>query len=208
MGKSLVINCSLNRLAKIEELFKTIRKFGECKSVQFRDIHAGYDVEKNINAVVLSGSKARIVDPSHREMFREIIDLINRLDVPTLGICHGHQLICWSLGCKVASLDEPVEDMFEEVRVLEVDEIFEGFEEHQTICLAQSHYDYVMKDSLDLADLVLLADSPSCEVEAVRHKHIPLYGVQFHPERIKIKGQTSLEGYKIIENFFKNVVKR
>jgi len=208
MGKSLIINCSLNRHAKIEELLKAIRKFSQCKSVEFRNIHDGYDMEKNTNAVILSGSRARIVNRSDREKFKETTDFVKHLDIPILGICYGYQLICWAFGCKVASLDESVEDIFEEVRVLKVDEIFEGFEENQTIRLAQSHNDYVMKNSLDSADLVLLADSPSCEVEAVKHKHVPLYGVQFHPERIKIKGQICLEGHKVIENFFKYVVKR
>ena len=208
MTKSLVINCSLNRRAKIKELLTTIGKYSGCTTVQFRDVHAGYEVEKDIDAVVLSGSKARIVNTIHRDMFKETIDLINRLHRPTLGICYGYQLICWSLGCEVASLAEPVIDRFEGVRVVEVDDIFAGFEENQIIPLAQSHYDFVRKGSLDLAGLILLADSQSCEVEAVKHRHDMFYGVQFHPERINIKGHTSLAGHKVLENFFKNVVKR
>ncbi|MDH5635916.1 MAG: hypothetical protein OEY47_04545, partial [Candidatus Bathyarchaeota archaeon] len=109
---------------------------------------------------------------------------------------------------RVASLNEPVMNTFERVRIVEVDEIFAGFEKHQTIPLAQSHYDYVLRESLDEAGLVLIADSQSCEVEAIKHKHNPLYGVQFHPERINIKDQTCPEGHKVIENFYRNVVKR
>jgi len=208
MTKSLVINCSLDRRANIEELLGTIKKFSDCIKVRFGDVRAGYEIEKDIDAVVLSGSKARIVNPSHRDMFKETVDLVNHLETPILGICYGHQLLCWSLGCEAASLTEPVIDRFEQVRILEVDEIFAGFEEHQTIPLAQSHYDYIMKDSLGSTSLVLLADSPSCEVEAVKHRHGLLYGVQFHPERTVIDGHTFLEGYRVIENFFKNVVKR
>jgi GMP synthase-like glutamine amidotransferase len=208
MTKSLVVNCSLSTRAKNEELLKAIRKFSECTAVQFRDIHAGYEVEKDIDAVVLSGSAARIVNPNHRDKFQGIVNLINRLDLPIFSICYGHQLLCWALGARVASLAEPVMGRFERVRVVEVDEIFAGFEKYQTIPLAQSHYDYVLKESLDQAGLVLLADSNSCEVEAVKHKHNPFYGVQFHPERIEIKAQSHPEGYKVLENFYRNVVKR
>ncbi|NIO37671.1 hypothetical protein GTO27_08200 [Candidatus Bathyarchaeota archaeon] len=208
MTKSLVINCSLDRRANIEELLGTIKKFSDCITVRFGDIRAGYEIEKDVDAVVLSGSKARIVNPSHRDMFKVTVDLIHHLETPILGICYGHQLLCWSLGCEAASLTEPMIDRFEQVRILEVDEIFAGFEEHKTIPLAQSHYDYVMKDSLDSARLVLLADSRSCEVEAIKHKHKPFYGVQFHPERTVINGHTFLEGHRVVENFFKNVVKR
>ena len=92
--------------------------------------------------------------------------------------------------------------------MVEADEIFIGFEEYQTIPLAQWHYDYVLRESLDQVGLVLLADSNSCEVEAIKHKHKPFYGVQFHPERVDIKGESHLEGYKVIENFYRKVVKR
>ena len=67
---------------------------------------------------------------------------------------------------------------------------------------------YIKKDGIDAAGFLLLADSLSCEVEAVKHKHDPFYGVQFHPERIEIKGQTNRAGHKILENFFTNVVKK
>ena len=74
-----------------------------------------------------------------------------------------------------------------------------------TISLSENHFDYVLKEDLDSAGFVLLADSDSCEVEAVKHKTKPLYGVQFHPERINVANP---EGHKVIENFYKCVVKR
>lgn len=208
MTKTLVIDCSLSKSAKNGELVGALKRFSECIVVPFSAIRADYRIEMDVDAVVLSGSAARIVKPSHRDMFTATIDLINCLDLPILGICYGHQLLCWSLGCSVASLARPVIDRFEEVHVLEVDEIFAGFEERKTIPLAQSHYDYVERGSLAPADCILLANSPSCEVEAVRHKYSPFYGVQFHPERIKLKDRTCLEGHKVIENFYNNVVKR
>ena len=207
MTKSLVVNCSL-KPSKNEALLKAVGKFSECTVIQFRDIYASYQVDKDIDAVVLSGSAARIVNPSHRDMFAGTVNLIKHLNLPIFSICYGHQLLCWSLSASVASLAEPVKDRFEKVRIVEVDEIFTGFEKHQTIPLAQSHYDYVLRESLDQAGLVLLADSHSSEVEAIKHKHNPFYGVQFHPERIDIKGQTCPEGHKVIENFYRNVVKR
>lgn len=201
------MNCCLKH-SEIESLLKAVKRFSECTVIQFRDIYAGYRVDDNIDAVVISGSEARIVNPSHRDMFKGTVSLIKNLNIPIFSICYGHQLLCWSLGTSVASLSEPVMDRFEKVRVVEVDEIFTGFEKYQTIPLAQSHYDYVLRESLDRAGFVLLADSHSCEVEAVKHKHNPFYGVQFHPERIDIQGQTHMEGYKVLENFYRNVVKR
>jgi GMP synthase-like glutamine amidotransferase len=207
MVKSLIVNCYLNP-SKIETLLKAIKKFSDYTVIQFGDLDANYQVGKDIDAVIISGSKARIVNPSHRDMFKETVNLIKHLGLPIFSVCYGHQLLCWSLGATVASFAKPIKDRFEKVRIIEVDEIFAGFEKYQTIPLAQWHYDYVLKENLNQADLVLLADSTSCEVEAVKHKHKPFYGVQFHPERINIKGESHLEGYKVIENFYKNVIKR
>ena len=117
-------------------------------------------------------------------------------------------MLCWAFGAKVGSLPQPVFDQFEKVRVVDVDEIFAGFAKQGTIPLSESHYDYVLKESLDQAGMVLLADSPSCEVEAIKHKSNPIYGVQFHPERINVKGESHSEGYRVIDNFYRNVVKR
>jgi len=205
--RSLVVNSCLEPF-KIEPLLKTIEKFSEFTTIQYGNLHVGYQVDKEIDAVVISGSEARIVNPSHRGMFKGTVSLIKHLDIPIFSICYGYQLLCWSLGASVASLAEPIIDKSEKVRIVEVDEIFAGFEKNQMVPLAQSHYDYVLRESLDQAGLILLADSPSCEVEAIRHKNNPFYGVQFHPELIRIQGQRHPEGYKIIENFYRNVVKR
>jgi len=208
MVKSLVVNCSPDKGAKMAELLAAIGKFSQCSAVRFEEITSSYELEADVDAVVLSGSKARIVDANIREEFRATIDSVKRFNLPILGICFGHQLLCWSLGCDVGSIPEPVIDAFEEIRVVEPNHLFAGFEKSQTVPLAESHFDYVLKRGLDTAGLVLLADSRSCEVEAVKHREKPFYGVQFHPEQISIKGQKHLEGHSVIENFYRKTVKR
>jgi len=209
MLKSLVVNCSLDRRAKLAELVRAFKKFGECRSVQFRNIDANYEVGKDIDTVILSGSKARIVDKSQRDKFKHVTDLIKSLDLPLLGICYGHQLLCTSFGCEVDSLSQPIIDKFEEVHIVKNDGIFAGFgADENGFFFFESHNDYVKRNSLDTAGFVLLAASQTCEVEAVRHKSRPFYGVQFHPERIDIENDVRPCGHKLIENFYKNVVKQ
>jgi GMP synthase (glutamine-hydrolysing) len=104
-------------------------------------------------------------------------------------------------------LDEEIE-RFENVVVVNDDCLFKGLDIQRPIPLAEHHIDYVSEESLDRADFILLAKSDSCEVEAVKHKTSPFYGVQFHPERIVINGESHTEGHKIIENFYRYVVKR
>jgi GMP synthase-like glutamine amidotransferase len=110
--KSLIVNCSVDRREEMEELVMAIEKSSECRSVKFREIDADYEVGRDVDAVILSGSKARIVDESQRNRFKHVTDLIKRLDLPWLGICYGHQLLCTSFGCEVEALAQPVIDKF------------------------------------------------------------------------------------------------
>jgi GMP synthase (glutamine-hydrolysing) len=45
----------------------------------------------------------------------------------------------------------------------------------------------------------VLAESESCKIQAVAHKHAPLFGTQFHPE---LFDETHPEGKRLFENFF------
>jgi len=206
MVKTLIVNCYLES-TRISELYDAISKFSRCEIVEYSNVDFLEKVSKDVDAIVLSGSEARIVNPQHRERFSGVVGLIMDLEVPLFSICFGHQLLCWAFGAEPAALKEPVRNVFEDVRVIEVDEIFYGFREGDIIPLAEFHNDYVLKNSLGRAGFIILADSPSCEVEAVKHTHKPFYGVQFHPERIKIGERVEPSGHKIIQNFFKKVVR-
>jgi GMP synthase-like glutamine amidotransferase len=207
MTKTLLVNCSLN--GKIsEDLLSAVKKFSECEVANFGDIDYNYQIANDIDTVVVSGSAARIVNPANRAKFEAVEQLIKTCNLPIFAICYGHQLLCWAFGTDVNSLPQQVPSRFEDVKVIRTAEIFAGFKEGQTVPLAENHYDYVLKDSLGNAGFELLADSVSCEVEAVKHKTKPFYGVQFHPERININGECHPEGHKVIENFYKKVVKR
>lgn len=186
------------------ELREAVEKFSQCTVVPFRDINETYQIDKDIDAVVISGSKARIVIPSEKALFENVSRLIKNCNLPILGICYGHQLLCSAFDAKMKSLGHEVH-CFEKVEVIETDGIFNGFKAGQSIPLSEHHNDYVSKESLETAGFTLLAKSNSCEVEAVKHGTKPFYGVQFHPERINIKGVSHAEGHKVIENFFRIV---
>ncbi|NOZ82527.1 MAG: GMP synthase subunit A [Euryarchaeota archaeon] len=105
-------------------------------------------------------------------------EIISRLagSVPILGICLGHQLIARVFGGEVreAEVGEYAE---EEIIVDEEDEILRGLAPSFTAWV--SHRDEVSKLP---PGFVRLAHSASCEIEAMAHESLPVYGVQFHPE--------------------------
>ncbi len=101
---------------------------------------------------------------------------VKELDVPILGICLGHQLIAKVFGGEVGK--GKVGGYAEvKIKVVEEDEIFEGIPKEFRAWA--SHMDEVKKLPKDFK---LLAKSEICEIEAMRHRSKPIYGVQWHPE--------------------------
>ena len=68
---SLIVNCSLNSRIS-EDLSAELRKFSEIKLVNFGDIDEQFQIGKKINAFVISGSAARIVQSSDRAKFEGV----------------------------------------------------------------------------------------------------------------------------------------
>jgi len=207
MTKTLLVNCYLDNF-KVNPLCDALNRFTVCRVVPYAKIQSDYQIGGDISSVVISGSEARISKPEDKAKFEGVTQLIQSCKVPLLGICFGHQLLCSAFGAKTGTLAQPVIDRFEQVTVIQTGDIFSRFRKGQTAPLAEYHNDYVLKDSLDSAGFNLLADSPSCEVEAVKHKSKLFFGVQFHPERITIGSETYPEGHKILDNFYANNVKR
>ncbi len=205
--KTLIVD---NRISQIgpSSVVQAIKLFSDYKVASYEDIKPNFRIEYYVNALVLTGSRARIVSTEDVAKFREVIKLIKRTNLPTLGICFGHQLMALAHGARVASCEKAVMNRFEMVRVLEVDELFLGYKIGEKIPLAETHYDYVRRKGLGESGFQLLADSTSCEVEAIKHRSKPFYGVQFHPERMKIEGEEHKDGIKVIENFYRYVAHR
>lgn len=204
--KTLILNNYLDYI-KIEELLQAIKPFSEFVVLDFRDISNDLDIGKDLDAIVLTGSEARLVKPEGA-MYYDVAQLVVNSERPVLGICFGHQLGCAAFGAEVEGLPKPVKDSFEPVTIVETDDIFYGFKVGQNALFAEYHNDYVKQASLEKAGLRLLAFSQSCETEAVRHKVRPFYGIQFHAEETKIGSEEHEDGLRVIENFYRLCCRR
>ncbi len=99
------------------------------------------------------------------------------LGIPVLAICYGMQLACEALGGKVES-EEHREFGRAECRVIDgADPLFQGVPESSTVWM--SHGDQVRDAG---SAFVPVAATATCPVAAVRHRSLPVYGLQFHPE--------------------------
>jgi len=140
------------------------------------------------DGLVLSGGSPRVgLDEEAMGMCGEYID---KLEVPILGICAGHQYMALRLGGKAVSSATP-EFGKTLVSVVDEDDLFQGLPE--TFIAWESHNDEVSELP---PGFKLLANSETCPVQAMKHETRPLYGLQFHPEV-----EHTDNGYEIFQAF-------
>lgn len=114
-----------------------------------------------------------------------------KLNVPVLGICLGHQALGFSFGATIKRLDEVAHAVSSQITLLKQNELFREF---------PAEFSVMRYHSLEVCDLPneleALAYTDDKILMAMKHKDLPYYGVQFHPE-----SYFSEYGLKIFENF-------
>jgi anthranilate synthase component II len=112
--------------------------------------------------------------------------------VPILGVCLGHQAIGQAFGAEVVRAPLPVHGKVSPV-LHDGTDLFAGIP--SPFGATRYHSLVVRRDTLPDA-LVETARSADGLVMGLRHRTLPLFGVQFHPESI-----ASEHGHRILANF-------
>lgn len=114
--------------------------------------------------------------------------------IPLLGVCLGHQAIGQVYGGKVIRAKRP---MHGKSSLITHDEknIFVGLD--NPLRVARYHSLIISEENFP-DELEITARCDIGEIMAVRHKHFPVQGVQFHPESVL----TSM-GYELLQNFIR-----
>lgn len=141
-------------------------------------VHKWNDVElstvKNFDLIVLSGSSDFSVVGNENKLKNEI-DIIRNSGKPIIGICFGCELIAHAFGGKLKKMPQK-ESGVTEIRTISSSNIFDRksfkvYERHSWII-----------DEIP-SELEILARS-SHGIAAIKHKELPIYGLQFHPENL------------------------
>jgi anthranilate synthase component 2 len=102
-----------------------------------------------------------------------------------LGICLGHQCIAEVFGAELFNLPCPVHGKATPVEVLQHKEhLFAGL---PTMFEVGRYHSWVVKKDSIPDSLEVTAVDVGGEVMALRHRHLDVRGVQFHPESILTK---------------------
>lgn len=122
------------------------------------------------------------------------LDLIREAagKVPVLGVCLGHQAIGQAFGGRVVRAPAPMHGKVSEIRH-EGSDVFAGLPD--PFAATRYHSLIVERESLPeaLAPTAFTADGI---IMGLRHRDLPIYGVQFHPESI-----ATSHGHDILRNF-------
>ena len=117
--------------------------------------------------------------------------------VPILGVCLGHQSIGYAFGAESVRADRLMHGKTSEIQ-------HDGrglFVDVPNPFTATRYHSLVIKPGTLSSDFEITAqttDRPDSEIMGVRHKTMPIEGLQFHPESF-LTG----EGHKLLANFLK-----
>ncbi|MHC4821800.1 MAG: glutamine-hydrolyzing GMP synthase, partial [Planctomycetota bacterium] len=124
-------------------------------------------------ALIFSGGPASVYAGDAPTCDAALLDM----GLPVLGICYGQQLTCSLLGGEVSPATGRREYGHAVLHVDEPGDLLHGVPAEMQVWM--SHGDRVegIGDQFDI-----LAHTDNAPYAALRHKTLPLYGIQFHPE--------------------------
>ncbi len=123
-------------------------------------------------------------------------DVIRRFGgrTPLLGVCLGHQCIGHVFGGDVVRAGRLMHGKTSQIRH-QGQSVFAGLPD--PFEATRYHSLLVKKDTLpSCLEVTAVAEDDESEIMGLRHKELPIHGVQFHPESI-----LTSHGKKILKNF-------
>ncbi|UCG71019.1 MAG: type 1 glutamine amidotransferase [Thermoplasmata archaeon] len=129
--------------------------------------------------IILSGSEDSILNDrkwieKEMSLVRQIIDK----NIPTLGICLGHQLIAKALlGLEGVKRAHKPEIGWKQVTINKDNPLLNGIQ--KDFLVFNSHFDEVCNLTFDFE---VFAYSGQCDVQIFQIRDAPIWGIQFHPE--------------------------
>ncbi|HGA2075864.1 TPA: aminodeoxychorismate synthase component II [Yersinia enterocolitica] len=119
--------------------------------------------------------------------------------LPILGVCLGHQALGQAFGAHIVRARQVMHGKTTAIRH-SGQGVFRGL--NQPLTVTRYHSLVIAADSLpDCFELTAWTEQDGVmdEIMGIRHRTLPLEGVQFHPESI-----LSEQGHQLLDNFLKN----
>lgn len=141
----------------------------------------------DFEAIVFSPGPKR---PADAGLMPLLIERLHRR-VPMLGICLGHQAIGEFFGARLVKASVPMHGKTTQIRH-NGHPLFRDIPERFSVM----RYHSLLLESLDDTPLECIAATDDGEIMALAHRHLPITGVQFHPESI-----LTAHGLQLLKNW-------
>ena len=142
-------------------------------------------------AVVISPGPC---DPDRAGICLDLVARCAERAVPLLGVCLGHQAIGQALGGRIQRASQPMHGKLDQVSH-DGSGIFAGLP--SPFRATRYHSLAVAPETLPTC-LQANAHTPDGVIMGLRHRTLPIHGVQFHPESI-----ASEHGHAVLRNFLR-----
>lgn len=164
--------------------------FGDLPTVVYNDQFSWTELTQHhqFDCIVVSPGPGSVVKP---EDFRLSRDAVAQNDIPVFGVCLGLQGINHQHGGLIQYCPEPFHGRLSSV----------NHNDDPMFAHIPSQFDVVRYHSLMIGlptsgELIATAKSSDGVIQALRHRSLPKWGVQFHPESILTE-----HGHQILTNF-------
>ena len=141
------------------------------------------------DAILLSPGPGR---PEDAGILCDLIEPAAQAGIPVVGVCLGHQAIGHVFGGRVVRAPELMHGKTSQVEHRDTG-VFSGRPNPLT---ATRYHSLVIEPDTLPACLEVTATTADGMIMGVRHRDLPIEGVQFHPESILTDG-----GHRMLENF-------
>ena len=181
-GKVALIDCGSNKTSLILNCLEQLNK--EVIVISFEEF--SLKSVSNHSSIIIGGSPQLLRERNITELITSY-SFLKDVSIPVLGICFGHQLLGVINGANYYSIEEDRD--WQNIEILHSSLLFNGLT--QPLIMKEDH-----AEAIDIPkNFRILAHSKACKNEAMQHKFLPQFGVQFHPEA------SNESGLKLINNF-------
>jgi anthranilate synthase/aminodeoxychorismate synthase-like glutamine amidotransferase len=140
------------------------------------------DIQEILNArpthIILGPGPGHPNDISVKGMHKIILNLSGK--IPILGICLGHQVIATYYQNKIKHSNKIMHGKISTITHID-DPLFNSIPQKYNVT---RYHSFVIDNIYRMKSLKVIAKSKN-EIMAIRHSHLPIWGVQFHPEAIQ-----------------------